>query len=62
MDENKQKKQQHSQQKFRSRFKYKKASFILGDSMVKDLDRYLLTGSINRKYIQSPTVSFSQNK
>ena len=28
-----------------------KSAFILGDSMVKDVDGYLLTGSINRKFI-----------
>ena len=28
-----------------------KLAFILGDSMVKDVDGYLLTGSINRKFI-----------
>ena len=29
----------------------KTLAFILGGSMVKDVDRHLLTGSINRKYI-----------
>ena len=28
-----------------------KLAFILADSMVKDVDGYLLTGSINRKFI-----------
>ena len=28
-----------------------KLAFILGDSMVEDIDGYLLTGSINRKFI-----------
>ena len=28
-----------------------KLAFILGDSMVKDVDGYLLTGSINRKFV-----------
>ena len=28
-----------------------KSAFILGDSMVKDVDGYLLTGSINREFI-----------
>ena len=31
--------------------KPKKLAFIIGDSMIKDLDGYLLTGSLNRKYI-----------
>ena len=29
-----------------------KLAFILADSMVKDVDGYLLTGSINRKFIE----------
>ena len=28
-----------------------KLAFILGDSMMKDVDGYLLTGSIDRKFI-----------
>ena len=31
--------------------KSKKLSFIIGDSMIKDVDGCLLTGSLNRKYI-----------
>ena len=31
--------------------KSKKLAFIIGDSMIKDVDGYLLTGSLNRKYI-----------
>ena len=30
---------------------HKKFPFIIGDSMVKDIDGYLLTGSIKRKFI-----------
>ena len=35
----------------RSSMEQNKLAFILGDSMVKDVDGYLLTGSINRKFI-----------
>ena len=31
--------------------KFKKLAFIIGDSMIKDLDGCLLTGSLSRKYI-----------
>ena len=29
----------------------KKLAFLIGDSMIKEVDGYLLTGSLNRKYI-----------
>ena len=31
--------------------KSKKLAFVIGDSMIKDVNGYLLTGSLNRKYI-----------
>ena len=31
--------------------KSKKLAFAIGDTMIKDVDGYLLTGSLNRKYI-----------
>ena len=33
------------------RKEHKRFAFIIGDSMVKDIDGYLMTGSIKRKFI-----------
>ena len=35
--------------------KSKKLAFMIGESMIKDVDGYLLTGSLNRKYILKVT-------
>ena len=40
--------------------KIKKTAFIIGDSMVKKIDGYLLTSSINHRYIVKVRLSFWQ--